>query len=304
MNEPSFSNCELYVFLAAVNDIFDRSSAGEPDMKQKLAEKVVFITGASSGIGEGLAREAAAQGAAVALVARRQQAITRVAAEIEAEGGRALAVAGDVTRDGDMEAAVAQTLDRFGRIDIAIANAGLSVNGPVAHLGIDDFQRQFDTNVLGVIRTVKAVLPAVTEVRGSIALTGSTNGYLSLPGYSAYCASKHAVRSLADCLRHELAAQQVSVTHLAPGFVQSDIRLRDRRGQLRADAVDPIPRWLQLPARRAARQMLRAIIARRAQAIITMHSRLGILAARHMPWLVSAILRVARRPLIAASLQS
>lgn len=273
-------------------------------MKRKLAEKVVFITGASSGIGEALAREAAAQGAAVVLVARRRERIAGLATEIEAAGGRALAVTGDVTRDGDMEEAVAQALDHFGRIDVAIANAGFSCNGPVAALGVADFQRQFDTNVFGVIRTVKAALPALSEVGGSIGLTGSTNGWLSLPGYSAYCASKHAVRSLADCLRHELAGQGVSVTHLAPGFIASDIRLLDRNGQMRANAVDPIPRWLQLPARRAARQMLCAISARRAQTIITMHSRLAIFASRHMPWLVSGILRIARGQLVAASQES
>ena len=132
---------------------------------------------------------------------------------------------------------------------------------------------------------------------------GSTNGYLSLPGYSAYCASKHAVRSLADCFRHELGAQQVSVTHLAPGFIASDIRLLDRNGQPRLGAVDPVPGWLQMPARRAARQMLNAVQSRRAEAIITSHAWLSIFAARHMPWLVSAILRVARGPLIAAAQQ-
>lgn len=270
-------------------------------MRQKLAEKVVFITGASSGIGQALAREAAAQGAAVVLVARRSERIESLAAAIEAAGGRALAVTGDVTRDGDMEAAVAAARRRFGRIDVAIANAGFSCNGRIADLGVDDFQRQFDTNVFGVIRTIKAVLPSLIEARGSIALTGSTNGYLSLPGYSAYCASKHAVRSLADCLRHEVAGQGVSVTHLAPGFVQSNIRVLDKQGLPRANAIDPIPRWLQLPAQRAARQMLCAIEARRAQSIITLHSRLAIFAARHMPWLIAVILRFARGQLIAAA---
>ena len=272
-------------------------------MSQKLAEKVVFITGASSGIGEGLAREAAAAGAAVVLVARRRELTARLAAEIESAGGRALAVAADVTHDGALESAVAQALARFGRLDIAIANAGISVNGPLAELSLEDFRRQFDTNVLGVVRTVQATLPALKKSGGSIGVVGSTNGYLSLPGYSAYCASKHAVRSLADCLRHELAAQHVSVTHLAPGFVQSDIRMLDRNGRHRFGAVDPIPRWLQLPARRAARQMLCAIQARRAESIITLHTRLSIFAARHMPWLVSAILRVARGPLITAAQQ-
>jgi NAD(P)-dependent dehydrogenase (short-subunit alcohol dehydrogenase family) len=272
-------------------------------LKQKLAEKVVLVTGASSGIGEALVREAAAAGAAVVLVARRFERTARLAAELEAQGARALAVRGDVTVDGEIEAAVAQALARFGRLDVVIANAGFSVNGRLADLRLEDYRRQFDTNFFGVLRTIYAALPALRATRGAIGLLGSTNGYLSLPGYSAYCASKHAVRSLGDCLRHELASEGVSVTQLAPGFVQSQIRVLDNDGEPRPDAIDPIPRWLQLPARRAARLMLRSIRARRAESIITLHSRLGIFFARHAPWLVSSVLRVARGPLMTAAKQ-
>jgi NADP-dependent 3-hydroxy acid dehydrogenase YdfG len=270
-------------------------------MRQKLAEKVVFVTGASSGIGEALVRQAARQGAAVVLAARRLERIARVAAEIEAAGGRASAVRCDVTRDGELESAVAHGLERFGRLDIAVANAGISVNGCVADLSVDDFRRQLDTNVLGVVRTVHATLPALRATRGALAFLGSTNGYLSLPGYSPYCASKHAVRALADCLRHELARSGVSVTHIAPGFVESEIRVVGDDGIVRADAVDPVPRWLQRSAAGAARQMLRAIRRRRAETIITGHAWLAIFLSRHAPWLVSAGLRVGREPLMKAA---
>src|SRR4051812_22201262 len=114
-------------------------------MGAKRAEQVVFVTGASSGIGEALAREAAGQGAAVVLAARRIERLENVAAGIEATGGRALAVRCDVTRQADLEAAVARALERFGRIDVAVANAGISVNGPVEDLAVEDFRRQLDT---------------------------------------------------------------------------------------------------------------------------------------------------------------
>jgi NADP-dependent 3-hydroxy acid dehydrogenase YdfG len=273
-------------------------------MRQKLAEKVVFVTGASSGIGEALVRQAAHEGAAVVLAARRLERTTRLAAEIEAAGGRALAVPCDVTRDGELESAVARALERFGRLDVAVANAGFSVNGRLADLSVENFRSQFETNVFGLVRTVHATLPALTTTRGALALVGSTNGYLSLPGYSAYCASKHAVRALADCLRHELASRGVSVTHIAPGFVQSDIRLIGNDGLFRESAIDPVPRWLQRSARGAARQMLRAIRARRAETIITAHARFAIFFARHAPWLVSAVLRLGRNALMAAARQS
>ena len=267
-------------------------------MPQTRDERVVFVTGASSGIGEAVAREAAGQGRAVVLAARRLERIDAIATQLEAAGGRALAVGCDVTRGGDLEGAVARALERFGRVDVAVANAGISVNGPLEDLDVEDFRRQLDVNVLGVVRTVKAVLPALRETRGALAIVGSTNGYLSLPGYAPYCASKHAVRALADCLRHELAPAGVSVTHVAPGFVESEIRFMGNDGQPRAGAVDPVPRWLVRSAPRAARQILRAADARRAEAIITGHARLAIFVARHAPWLVRAGLRFGRKTLM------
>jgi NAD(P)-dependent dehydrogenase (short-subunit alcohol dehydrogenase family) len=171
----------------------------------------------------------------------------------------------------------------------------------VADLSVDDFRRQLDTNVLGVVRTVRATLPALTEARGALGLLGSTNGYLSLPGYSPYCASKHAVRALADCLRHELGAAGVSVTHIAPGFVESEIRAFGNDGRPRPD---PVPRWLQWSAPRAARRMLRAVRAGRAEVIISGHAWLGIFFARHAPWLVRAVLRVGRGALMTAARQA
>ena len=264
--------------------------------KKDLRGKVVMVTGASAGIGEALARRAAARGAAVVLAARRLDRLQRNAAELAAvEGsGGALAVACDVTRDGQVEDAVARALSRFGRLDIAVANAGFAVSGTFMKLSLEDYRRQMESNFFGVIRTVKACLPALTETGGALGLVGSTNGYVSVPTASAYCASKHALRSLAVCLRHELARDGVSVTHLAPGFITTELRRVDNVGEHHPEAVDPVPAWLQMPADRAAAQMLQAIVRRRAEQAITLHSRLAIFLERHTPWLVSASLRWSR----------
>lgn len=189
-------------------------------------DKVVFVTGASAGIGEAVAREAVRQGAKVVLAARRLDRVESIAAELGV--ANALGVACDVTRDGDLEKAI-ERAHAFGPLDAMIANAGFGVAGKVARLTIDDYRRQFETNVFGVIRSVHAALPDLRQTRGMIGIVGSTNGYLSLPGYSAYCMSKHAVRSLAECLRHELAKDGVSVTHLAPGFIESEFRRVNNR---------------------------------------------------------------------------
>ncbi len=261
-----------------------------------LRAKVVFITGASAGIGEALARQAAARGAAVVLAARRLDRLERIVAELAAVpgSGGALAVACDVTADGQLEEAVARARERFGRLDVAVANAGFAVAGTVMKLSVDEYRRQMEINFFGVVRTVQATVPALIESGGALGIVGSANGYVSVPTASAYCASKHAVRSLAVCLRHELAERGVSVTHLAPGFITTELRQVDNTGQHHPEATDPVPRWLQMPADRAAAQMLNAILRRRAEQAITFHSKLAIFLERHTPWLIAASLRMSR----------
>jgi NAD(P)-dependent dehydrogenase (short-subunit alcohol dehydrogenase family) len=253
----------------------------------RLKDKVVLVTGASSGIGEALVREASAQGAHVVLTARREERIRAIAEELAQAGGQALAVRTDVTQDGSLEAAVKETIVRFGRLDLVIANAGFGVEGRLVDLTLEDFRRQFETNVFGVLRTIYAALPELRTSKGYIGVMGSANGYLNVPGWSAYCMSKYALRSMCACVKHELAEEGVSVTYLAPGFVESDFRKVGNDSQLKADAEDPVPTWLQIPKQSAARSMLRAVLNRREEAVISVHAKAVVGLERHMPWFVS-----------------
>jgi NADP-dependent 3-hydroxy acid dehydrogenase YdfG len=253
----------------------------------KLKDKVVFITGASSGIGEALAREASAQGAHVVLSARREDRIRAIADELVQAGGQTLAVRVDVTEEGSLEAAMKEVATRFGRLDMVIANAGFGVEGKITELSLADYRRQLETNVFGVIRAIYAALPLLRESHGTIGVMGSANGYLNVPGWSAYCMSKHAVRSLCACIKHELSEEGIGVTYLAPGFVESDFRKTGNDSQLKEDAQDPVPKWLQISARDAARSMLRAVINRREEAVITFHAKAVVGLERHVPWIVS-----------------
>ncbi|WP_434046308.1 MULTISPECIES: SDR family oxidoreductase [Sorangium] len=257
-------------------------------MESELAGKVVLITGASSGIGEALAREVARRGGRSVLAARRTERLEALAAEVRASGGEAIVARCDVTRDGDVERAVEEAREAFGGLDIAIANAGFGVAGRVEELSLDDFRRQIETNVFGALRTVKAALPELKRSRGGVALMGSASGYLAFPGMGAYSMSKFAVRALAETLRGELHADGVAVTHVAPGFVASEIRRIDNLGELREGAREPVPPWLVMPTPKAARQIMDAIAARRAEVIITGHAKLGVSLARHAPGLLNA----------------
>ncbi|HET9481361.1 MAG TPA: SDR family NAD(P)-dependent oxidoreductase, partial [Candidatus Polarisedimenticolia bacterium] len=193
----------------------------------RFAGQVVLITGASSGIGAALAREFARQGADVVLAARRLDRLRALAAEIQARGRRALAVGCDVTVDGDVEHAAAAAVETLGRIDVVVANAGFGVVGRVEGLQLEDYRRQFETNVFGVLRTIHATLAHLETTRGRLVIVGSVAGYVAAPGASPYAMSKFALRALAESLGHELRSRGVTVTLVSPGFVESEIRLVD-----------------------------------------------------------------------------
>ena len=225
------------------------------------------------------------------LAARRTDRLEALAQELHRSGRRAIAVACDVTNDGDLEGAVAAARSAFGHIDVVVANAGFGVVGPVERLALDDYRRQFETNVFGVLRTVRAVLADVKRTRGRIVIMGSVAGHIAAPGASPYAMSKFAVRALAEALGHELARDGVSVTLISPGFVESDLRRVDNYGVLSARTSDPIPSWLVVPATRAARHIVNAVARRRREAVITGHGRAAVFWNRHAPWLVGAVIR-------------
>jgi short-subunit dehydrogenase len=249
--------------------------------------KSVLITGASSGIGEELAVQLSQAGAKLILTARRRDVLEQLARKIAAAGKPApLVVEGDVTRDGDVERAVGEAVRQFGKLEVAIANAGFGVVGSFEKLSLEDYRRQFETNVFGVLRTLYAALPELRKSHGNIAIIGSVAGWGATPGASAYAMSKFAVRALANAITPELALSGVKVTLISPGFVASNIRRVDNRGTLHADAKEPIPGWLVMPTDKASRQILRAIARGKREAIITGHGKALVAIQRFTPWIL------------------
>jgi short-subunit dehydrogenase len=259
-----------------------------------LNGKTVLVTGASSGIGAAVARELAARGANLVLLARRRERLDALAATLGARV-RVVVAEADVTRDGSIEEAVAAAEQSFGGLDVAIANAGFAVTGRLERLALDDYRRQMETNVFGVLRTIYAALPALKRARGQLAIMGSVAGHVPTPGTSPYNMSKFAVRALAEALHDELRAEGVGVTLLSPGFVVSDIGRVDNQGVSHARDSARVPAWLRMPTDEAARQIVDAIEARRREVIITAHGRVGVFLYRHAPWLVRAAMRLASR---------
>jgi short-subunit dehydrogenase len=251
--------------------------------------KVVLITGASSGIGEALARQLGQAGAKLTITARRGELLASLAQKIAAGGvARPMALTCDVTRDGDLERAVAETVRQWDRLDVVIANAGFGVVGPFKKLSVADYRRQFETNVFGVLRTIYAALPELEKTHGNVAIIGSIAGWGATPGASPYAMSKFAVRALANAITPELALAGIKVTLVSPGFVESNIRRVDNQGAFHAGAKDPIPGWLVMRKEKAVRQILRAVARGKREVIVTGHGKLLVGLERFMPWVVRA----------------
>jgi len=253
----------------------------------KFRDHVVLITGASTGIGAALARELAREGAWLELMARRRERLDSLQAELAAAGAQAVVHVGDVTQRADLDAGVALALERYGRLDMAVANAGFGVVGPLEKLEVEDYRRQFETNVFAVLETSKACLAELRKTKGRLVLIGSVAGYISAPNASPYAMSKFAVRALAQALGPELEPHGVSVTLISPGFVTSEIRQVDNRGAHHSHAKDPLPAWLPMPADVAARKIVAAAYKRRREAIITAHGKLLVWLQRFAPWVLA-----------------
>lgn len=261
-----------------------------------FTKHTVWITGASAGLGAELARQLAAQGARLVLSARRLDRLEALVAECQALGGEARALALDVTDDAAVEAAAQSIAEVEGALDVAIANAGFGVTGPFASLTTDDWRRQFEVNLMGLVSTARASLPLLAgdpslpktkpHTRGRLVLIGSVAGTIPGPGVAPYCASKAAVRSLVQSLAAELHATGISVTGIYPGYVESEIRQVDNTGQFHADAPDRGPHKLYWPTDRAARVMLRAIHKRKREFVFTAHGKALDWLGRHMPGLL------------------
>lgn len=275
----------MLVFGSVVQESYYRGhrSAKNLHMTQKITPRCALITGASSGIGLSLAREFSRRGWHVALLARRIDRLEELAAELRAAGGQASAHRGDVNVDGDV-AGVVTGLTRQGLApSIVVANAGFGVVGNARRLTMDDYRRQFEPNVFGVIRTLHESIDALEVTRGRFVIMGSVAAYLSSAGGSAYAMSKFAARALAEALHGDLRAAGVGCTLISPGFVDSDIRRVDNLGGLHAGARDPVPEWLRMRADQAARVMVRGILAGRREVIVTFHGKIIIFFARHFP---------------------
>jgi NADP-dependent 3-hydroxy acid dehydrogenase YdfG len=191
----------------------------------KLKNKVIVITGASSGIGEATARSLAAEGASLVLVARRIERLLQLEKELSQSGGRAKAIQGDVTSPDDLKKVVSQTVATFGKIDIWINNAGIMPKAPMSDVRLDEWNQMIDVNLKGVLNGIASVLPIFRKQKsGHIINLSSAAGRRVYPNVVVYCATKFAVRAISEGLRLELeSGDNIKVTVIEPGAVRTEL---------------------------------------------------------------------------------
>jgi NAD(P)-dependent dehydrogenase (short-subunit alcohol dehydrogenase family) len=188
----------------------------------RLAGKAAFVTGASRGIGEAIARRFAREGAGVALTARGAEAIARHASKLSARGAEAIAVACDVTDAASVREAVAAAVARWGAIDVLVNNAGLGDPTPLDDADDARWDAILATNLTAVFRVTRAAAPFLSRGARVINLS-SVLGRFGVAGYGAYCASKHGVIGLTRALALELAPREITVNAICPGWVETEM---------------------------------------------------------------------------------
>lgn len=222
-----------------------------------IEDKVIVITGASSGIGEATARLLASRGAKVMLGARRTERLEKIAGEIQGAGGNAAFRALDVTSRQDVQDFIDFTVTRFGRVDVLINNAGVMPLSKLEALKVDEWDRMIDVNIRGVLHGIAATLPLMQQQRaGQIINIASIGAYAVSPTAAVYCATKYAVRAISEGLRQEVGGD-IRVTVIAPGVTESELAdsISDEGG--RAEMAEF--RKIAIPAEAIARAIAYAV---------------------------------------------
>jgi NADP-dependent 3-hydroxy acid dehydrogenase YdfG len=193
-------------------------------MKNNIQGKVVIITGASSGIGEAVAKHLVAAGALVSLAARRKEKLDTLVEEIQASAGQAISFVTDVTKREQVEALVQGTLEAFGKIDVMFNNAGLMPLSRLENLHFDEWEKMIDTNIKGVLYGIGAALPIFKEQKsGHFINVSSVAGHRVGPGAAVYSGTKFAVRAISEGLRQEVKPYNIRTSIISPGAIKTEL---------------------------------------------------------------------------------
>ena len=237
-----------------------------------LHEKVVIVTGASSGIGEATASALASEGATVVAVARRRDRLDALAARIEAGGrGRCITHEADLVEESEARALIDRVQKELGRLDVLVNNAGVMLLSPIADARPEDWRRMIELNLVSVMSLTQAALPLLKAAKGHVVNVASVAGRIANPGASAYAATKFGIVAFSESLRREVYEDRVRVTVIEPGMVRTELGDHITNASMKASltkrlgAVEPleasdiastIVHAVKLPARASVNEVL------------------------------------------------
>ncbi|MCF8298743.1 MAG: SDR family oxidoreductase [Saprospiraceae bacterium] len=254
-----------------------------------MENKVVIITGASSGIGKALAFEYAQGKYKVVIAARNIDALNVIKNDLEKNGAEVLAVKTDVSIEDDCKNLIDKTVERFNGIDILINNAGVSMRANFVDLKLEVLKKLMDINFWGTVYCTKHALPYLLERKGSVAGVSSISGFTPLPGRTGYCASKFAMHGFLESLRLENMKTGLHVLVAAPGFTQSNVRLSAFTANGKQQGETPRDESKMLTAEYVAKQIFKAIKKRKRTRIISPKGKIIVIFNKLYPKLLDRI---------------
>lgn len=253
--------------------------------KSKLEGKVAIITGSTMGIGKAVAIALANKGVKVVLNGRNPVRLEMTTQEMRSNGYEVLPVQGDVGNYKECENLIDQTIQKYGSIDILINNAGISMEGSIADSLPEVFEKVYHTNILGVLFPTKAALPHLIKSKGSVVFTGSIAGFMGLPNFSAYSASKMSLTGLVQSLKVELAGTGVHVGINYVGFAENDSNKTILNDRGKIEKMPVREDFKRMPLKKIASYFVRGIEKRSYKQTLTFLGKVINLTQRYSPGL-------------------
>jgi len=251
--------------------------------KIKIENKVVVITGASSGIGKALAYEFVKNKAKVSLAARRIDRLENVKKDIEKAGGECFIVKTDVTKEEDCKNLIEKTVEHYGAVDMLINNAGISMRALFLNLDLDVIRKVMDVNFWGTVYCTKYALPYLLKQKGVIVGISSIAGFHGLPGRTGYSASKFAIHGFLETIRIEYLKTGLHVMIIAPGFTSSEVRKHALNAKGQEQKETPRKEEKMMPSEKVAKILIKAIRNKKRNKILTLSGQIIALFQRILP---------------------
>jgi dehydrogenase/reductase SDR family member 7B len=248
-----------------------------------MKDKVVIITGGSSGIGKACAQEFGSKGAKVVITGRKEDVLRQASQELANQGIEHFSLKADASKEEDNKRMVEETIKRYGRIDVLVNNAGISMRALFEDLDLKVFKQVMDINFYGTVYATKYALPYILESKGSIIGVSSINGYRGTPARTAYTASKYAMQGFFESLRTEVMKRGVHILVACPGFTASNIRNAALTADGSIQGESPREEEKMMTSEEVARRIYKATVSRKRDIVLTTQGKLAVFLNKWAP---------------------